>query len=201
MACCLFAAKLLPEPMASTISWTLGQKLKEVQSKCENFLSRKFIWTLQWRHNERDGVSNNRRLHCLFNCGWGADQRKHQSSASPAFVRGIHRWSVNSPHKRPVTRKMFPFDDVIMEIVFWYIPLNFPELGSFLTPLSCFWLDNFSIHSVYHGLPHDILLVNSLVPERCGYDLKNAIVVKDKYNERLGECHKTSLVIGQYWFR
>ena len=44
----------------------------------------------------------------------GADQRKHQSSASLAFVRGIHRWPVNSPHKGPVTRKMFPFDDVIM---------------------------------------------------------------------------------------
>ena len=37
-----------------------------------------------------------------------ADQRKHQSSASLAFVWGIH------PHKGPVTRKMFPFDDVIM---------------------------------------------------------------------------------------
>ena len=43
-----------------------------------------------------------------------ADQRKHQSSASLAFVRGIHRWPVNSPHKWPVTRKMFPFDDVIV---------------------------------------------------------------------------------------
>ena len=37
----------------------------------------------------------------------GADQRKHQSSASLAFVRGIHRWPVNSPHKWPVTRKMW----------------------------------------------------------------------------------------------
>ena len=44
----------------------------------------------------------------------GADQRKHQSSASLAFVWGIHRWPVNSPHKWPVTRKIFPFDDVIM---------------------------------------------------------------------------------------
>ena len=43
-----------------------------------------------------------------------ADQRKHQSSASLAFVRGIHRWLVNSPHKWPATRKMFPSDDVIM---------------------------------------------------------------------------------------
>ena len=46
--------------------------------------------------------------------GSGADQRKHQNSASLAFVRGIHRWTVNSPHKRPVTRKMLPFDDIIM---------------------------------------------------------------------------------------
>ena len=45
----------------------------------------------------------------------GADQRKHESPASLAFVRGIHRWPVNYPHKGPVTRKMFPFDDVIME--------------------------------------------------------------------------------------
>ena len=44
----------------------------------------------------------------------GADQSKHQSSASLAFVWGIHRGPVNSPHKWPATRKMFPFDDVIM---------------------------------------------------------------------------------------
>ena len=43
-----------------------------------------------------------------------ADQRKYQSSASLAFVRGIHRWPVNSPHKGSETRKMFPFDEVIM---------------------------------------------------------------------------------------
>ena len=44
----------------------------------------------------------------------GADQRKHQSSASLAFVRGIHRGPVNSPPKWQVTQRMFPFDDVIM---------------------------------------------------------------------------------------
>ena len=44
----------------------------------------------------------------------GADQRKHKSSASLAFVRGILRGPGNSPHKWSVTRKMFPFDDVIM---------------------------------------------------------------------------------------
>ena len=44
----------------------------------------------------------------------GADHREHQSSASLAFARGIHRGSVNSAHRWPVTRKMFPFDDDIM---------------------------------------------------------------------------------------
>ena len=44
----------------------------------------------------------------------GRRSEKHQNSASLAFVRGIHRWPVNFPHKGPVTRKMFPFNDVIM---------------------------------------------------------------------------------------
>ena len=51
----------------------------------------------------------------------GADQSKHQSSASLAFVWGIHRGPVDSPHKWPVTRKKFPFDDVIM---YWIILFN-----------------------------------------------------------------------------
>ena len=46
----------------------------------------------------------------------GADQNKYQSSASLAIVRGIHRWLVNSLHKWPVTRRMFPFEDVIMMV-------------------------------------------------------------------------------------
>ena len=66
----------------------------------------------------------------------GADQRKRQSSASLAFVRGIHRslWGihrgpVNSPHKWPVTWKIFPFDDVIMNFLsninrFYYLLLR-----------------------------------------------------------------------------
>ena len=47
----------------------------------------------------------------------GTDQRKHQSASSLAFVWGIHRGPVNSLHKWPVTRKMFQFDDVVMDEV------------------------------------------------------------------------------------
>ena len=45
-------------------------------------------------------------------------KENNQSSASLAFVRGIHQGPVNSPHKWPVTLKMFPFDDVILCIIF-----------------------------------------------------------------------------------
>ena len=79
----------------------------------------------------------------------GADQRKHQSSASLAFVRGIHRSPVNSLHKWPVTRKMFPFDDVIMTddsipryvassgAVVWIIQINYSYLTSSASFLEC----------------------------------------------------------------
>ena len=74
-----------------------------------------FSKTLQWHQNGRDGVSNHQLLNCLLNCLFKRrSKKKHQSSASLAFVRGIHRWPVVSAHKGPVTRKMFPFDDAIM---------------------------------------------------------------------------------------
>ena len=78
--------------------------------------SRRNIWSpLQWRHNEHDSVLKSPAIAIVYSTVYSdADQRKHQSSASLAFVRGIHRGPVNSPHKWPVTRKLFPFDDVIM---------------------------------------------------------------------------------------
>ena len=72
------------------------------------------LFPLQWRHNVRDSVSNHHLTIVYSTVYSDADQRKHQSSASLAFVWVIHRGPVNSPHKRPVPRKMFPFDDVTM---------------------------------------------------------------------------------------
>ena len=63
-------------------------------------------------------VSNHQPHDCLLNRYSNADQRKRQSSASLAFVRGIHQGPVNSPYIWPVTRQMIPFDDVIMK--FYY---------------------------------------------------------------------------------
>ena len=52
------------------------------------------------------------------------DQRKHQSSASLAFVGEIRRGPVKSPHKWPVTRKIFPFDDFIMSLDNGFAPIS-----------------------------------------------------------------------------
>ena len=61
----------------------------------------------------------------------GADQRKHQSSASLALVRGIYRLQVNSPHKWPVARKMFPLDDVIMTMITLFATIILDHLHAF----------------------------------------------------------------------
>ena len=61
------------------------------------------------------------KISCFKTCNLSTDSfydwfrgRSKKTSNLRAFVLGIHRWPVNSPHKRPVTRKMFLFDDVIM---------------------------------------------------------------------------------------
>ena len=59
---------------------------------CSHVMTSGTPYTLQWRQNEHDGVSNHQRLYCLLiSVCSGPDQRKHQSSASLSFVRGIHR--------------------------------------------------------------------------------------------------------------
>ena len=95
--------------------------------------------SLQWRYNGYDGVSNHQPYDCLLNLYSGADQRKHQSSVLLAFVRGIHRGPVNSPHKWPVTRKMFPFDDVIMSLM-----NGDAQIISIMD--CCYWITRFAIH-------------------------------------------------------
>ena len=68
------------------------------------------LWTLQWRHNEHDCVLNHQPhdclLHRLLRC-------RSKMISKLAFVREIHLWPVNSPHKAPVTQKMFSFDDLM----------------------------------------------------------------------------------------
>ena len=72
---------------------------------------------LQWRHNEHNGVSNHRRLDCLLNRLFRHRSKKTLKLRVTGLCAGNSPGPVNSPHKGPVTRKMFPFDDVIMAAV------------------------------------------------------------------------------------
>ena len=73
-------------------------------------------YALPWRHHARWRLKSPTSLTTVYSTVYScADQRRHKNSVSLAFVRGIHRRPVNSPHtKGPVTRKIFPFNDVIM---------------------------------------------------------------------------------------
>ena len=74
------------------------------------------------------------------------NQRKHQSSASLAFVWEIHRGPVNFPHKGPVTRKMFPFDDVIMKLLSYLNGLLRWGQRSYQNTFLWQWLIEFCCH-------------------------------------------------------
>ena len=90
--------------------------------------------TLEWRNHGHMASQITSISSVSSTVYWGADQRKHLSSASLAFVRAIHRWPVNSPHKRPVTRKMLPFDDVIMLL----LSVNFLHLSISLSHIELY---------------------------------------------------------------
>ena len=104
-------------------------KLEERMCRVSHTICKRFRWALfDFHYNDvimsaMASQITEGSIICLTVCS-GGDQRKHQGSASLAFVREIHRWPVDSPQKWPVTRKMFPFDDVIMAHV---IVLNGPR--------------------------------------------------------------------------
>ena len=114
IACLLFGCQGIIRTSTGLL-WIWHTIVSEIWLK-----QRQFTWwlvkasPLRWRHNGHNSVSNHQPHEYLLNVYSHADQRKHQSSASLAFVQGIHRGPVNSPHKWPVTQKMLPFDDVIM---------------------------------------------------------------------------------------
>ena len=77
--------------------------------------------TLQWRHNDHDGVSNHQVHGCLLNRLFRRRSKKTSNLRVTGLCVGNSPGPVNSPHKGPVTRKMFPFDDVIMMHHFRYM--------------------------------------------------------------------------------
>ena len=80
------------------------------------------VASLHWRHNRHDGVSNHQPHDCLLNHLFRRRSKKTSKLRVTGLCVGNLPGPVNSPHKGPVTRKMFPFDDVIMmsPIIFFF---------------------------------------------------------------------------------
>ena len=75
---------------------------------------------LRWRHNENDSVSNHQPHGCLLNRLFRRRSKKTSKLRDTGLCVGNSPGPVNSPHKGPVTRKMLPFDDVIMRVAIRY---------------------------------------------------------------------------------
>ena len=79
---------------------------------------------LHWRHNDRGGVSHHQPHDCLLSRLFGRRSKKTSKLRGTGLCAGNSPGPVNSPRKGPVTRKMFPFDDVIMIVVSFAVKLN-----------------------------------------------------------------------------
>ena len=123
---------------------TVDQVLINTDRYIHNFYKySKVHGTLLGHDNRCDGISNHLPHDCSLNRSFRR-RSKHQSSMSLAFVQGIHRSPVNSLHKRPVTWKMFPFDDVIMEWRTRRIPLTHHPLEKMAAISQTIFSDAFS---------------------------------------------------------
>ena len=129
------------------------------------------LWlTLRWRHNDHDGVSNHQPHGCLLNRLFRRRSKKTSKLRVTGLCVGNSPGPVNSPHKGPVTRKMFPFDDVIMNVIctmmfcfntfcLWQVTFSFIKgNGSYSATTRELYLMNedgtarFSLHTVSTGV-------------------------------------------------
>ena len=118
--------------------------------------SDKWESSLQLCHNGRDGISSHQPHDFLLKRLFRRRSKKTSKLRATALCKGIHRWPANSLHKGPVTRKMFPFDDVIKfswclmqtNISTWQI-LNFVNATGICDSSG---LGIWGILIVYHGI-------------------------------------------------
>ena len=96
----------------------ISQQEHSPQHGNENALGEVWTWqTLHWRHNDHEGVSNHQPHGCLLNRLFRRRSKKTSKLRVTGLCVGNSPGPVNSPHKGPVTRKMFPFDDFIMVFI------------------------------------------------------------------------------------
>ena len=149
--------------------------------------------SLHWRHNDHDSVSNHQPHDCLLNRLFRRRSKKTSKLCVTGLCVGNSPGPVNSPHKGPVTRKMVPFDDVIMmpssqNGVRLHNEISFTGMTTFLYRIRS--LDASPIYSfVLHYVIWDICILNTLRPrQNCRYipdDIFNQFSWMKMYGFRL----------------
>ena len=108
----------MPQPIMSVTNFPLSRNgLSYRRRVLYNSNTADLLW---WRHNERDGVSNRRRLDGLLNRLFRCESKKTSNLRLTGLCEGTLPVTSKFPSRRPVTRKMFPFDVVIMHM---HVPL------------------------------------------------------------------------------
>ena len=129
---------------------------------------------------------------CSIVCS-GEDHIKHQHAMSQVFVRVIYRWPVDSPHKGLVTRKMFPFDDVIM--LFAVLPLT-----SVVLPLSLFlffiWFYHFLNHQIIH---YDDIIMGAMASQITSLTIVYSTVYSGTDQRKHQSSASLAFVRGDRW--
>ena len=93
---------------------TLSNTLNSLNAITQSYGKNPVLLSLRWRHNDHPAVSNHQPHGCLLNRLFRRRWKKTSKLRVTGLCAGNSPGPVNSPHKGPVTRKMFPFDDVIM---------------------------------------------------------------------------------------
>ena len=118
---CWFSISFAVECVVLTLS---DVDINRLPAIAEQWSGCKGNTSLQWRHNDHDGVSNLQPHGCLLNRLFGRRSKKTPELRVTGLCAGNSPGPVNSPHKGPVTRKMLPFDDVIMLSLWTIISMN-----------------------------------------------------------------------------
>ena len=123
----------------------------------------------------------------------GGDPRKHKSSASLAFVLGIHRWPVNSPHKGPVTWKMFPFYDIIM--VYFHIFQVRARVQQAMVVVSAFVRRDQTVHpTCYHWIVRACVLPCTPMWRHCLMETRGACVLQGRESQAMGPASESMVI-------
>ena len=110
-------------PWSDCVTVDCGRFQRNSDASCDMC----FKLTLQWRHNGRDSISNHQPHDCLLSRLFRRRSKKTSKFRVTGLCAGILPGTGEFPAQWPVTRKMFPFHDVIMKWQYLTVDAQFTD--------------------------------------------------------------------------